>query len=401
MKGLFIILTIIILNPHCVFSQKRSIELTNVKDTTAYSFYYIFPDKIPDQVKLPKTKLKYYSLSRSLQLPALKVEIPVLIGKTLTNEPVIVMDENFNHDLSDDPVIHFTDTLNGPGKGNYKHFEKMLSYKGKNIPLSFDFSIIKPKNLNLSSGEDVIENNIHLFIRPVHYKKAVTLFNDSLIEINVYTKKIFDFTRNSSFVVLRKNDSTKNYAISNLQGNKYVVNDIIPIGTEKYKFKSFSQLADSILLEKVVGNDPLYGHMVGYYLPELSGKDAISGKERKISREDKKYLLLDFWGTWCGPCLQLLPDLKKMNAGLNQDMVSMLGICMDNDEDEVRKFIKENQIYWPQIFEKKAPSGIVDKLDVKEFPTFILADPDGKIVFRESGLTGHQRLQEYLKKLKK
>lgn len=381
-----------------LFAQEKieQLPLSKVTDTTIYPFYYISPDKVPVTVKkLPTTKLKYYSLSRSLKLPSLGINIPVLIGKTVSNIPVIVIDENVNYDLSDDSVIYFRDTINSTNKGNYGTFKNTVVFNHVKVPIQFDYSIVKPSKLKVNFG-DSLENKIHFMVRPVEYRKTTILSH----ELILYSKHLFDFSRKSSFIVARPTaDSLTRTKINSLKDNMYYDGDVVLIGKENFVFESVSKLGDTLYLKKITTDKIPIGNKVGFRSPDFQGKDLVAQKIIDSKENRGKYLLLDFWGTWCGPCIQLIGETRKLYEGFDKQKIFMVGVCYDDDEKKVMDFIGEKNINWPQIFNARKKAEICKLFDVESYPTFILIDPDGKIVFRDTGITGHDALLNYLKKL--
>lgn len=143
--------------------------LASVLDSTVYSYNYIHPLATAFDIKVPAFPKRYWSLSRSLYLKGPDKEIPVMIGRTGENVDFIVIDKNSDYDLTNDPIEYFPDTLTSPTKGNYKTFNgKLKVADGQTLDLVFDYSIIKPVQLNIDHG-DSIENRIHFIVRPHQY----------------------------------------------------------------------------------------------------------------------------------------------------------------------------------------------------------------------------------------
>jgi thiol-disulfide isomerase/thioredoxin len=86
-------------------------------------------------------------------------------------------------------------------------------------------------------------------------------------------------------------------------------------------------------------------------------------------------VLLDFWGTWCVPCVKALPSLRKLQKAHASDPFVLVSISSDRDEQEWRKFIDKNAMAWPQYLDLDRE---VQRLfDVKAFPTYVLIDKEG------------------------
>lgn len=107
-----------------------------------------------------------------------------------------------------------------------------------------------------------------------------------------------------------------------------------------------------------------------------------------ISLDDLKgkVVLLDFWGTWCGPCVASLPSLRELNKKYSKhETFVMLGISSDGDEDKWSNFIVKEKMVWPQFLDRQRV--VQSAFKVSAFPTYIVLDHEGVIRFRTSGLS--------------
>lgn len=105
-----------------------------------------------------------------------------------------------------------------------------------------------------------------------------------------------------------------------------------------------------------------------------------------ISLDDLKgkVVLLDFWGTWCPPCVASVPSLRDLNKKYaKHETFVMLGISSDGDEDKWRNFILKEKMVWPQFLDRER--AVQRAFRVNAFPTYIVLDHEGIIRFRTSG----------------
>jgi thiol-disulfide isomerase/thioredoxin len=102
----------------------------------------------------------------------------------------------------------------------------------------------------------------------------------------------------------------------------------------------------------------------------------FEGRQRNISEFRGNYLLLDFWATWCAPCVAEIPTLKAAYDRFKDRRFAILGIDNDDDPAPARKLVAERGVGWPQA----TLASIKDRLKVYAFPTTILLDPAGKII---------------------
>lgn len=105
-----------------------------------------------------------------------------------------------------------------------------------------------------------------------------------------------------------------------------------------------------------------------------------------IALEDLKgkVVLLDFWATWCGPCVTSLPALRNLNKKFTKsERFVLLGISSDGDEDKWSNFIVKQEMVWPQFLDRQR--AVQRAFRVNRFPTYIVLDHEGIIRYRTSG----------------
>ncbi|MHB0956186.1 MAG: redoxin domain-containing protein [Pirellulaceae bacterium] len=114
----------------------------------------------------------------------------------------------------------------------------------------------------------------------------------------------------------------------------------------------------------------------------LEGKDT-QGNAVSVSAFGGKILLIHYWATWCGPCLQDISLLKDMQTKYGPENVALLGINVDTARPELDNYLKENSLSWPQLFEPGGlDSPLANALGILTLPTMLLVDKEGKVVNR-------------------
>lgn len=105
---------------------------------------------------------------------------------------------------------------------------------------------------------------------------------------------------------------------------------------------------------------------------------ALDGREVDLKNYRGKVVLLDFWATWCGPCVAALPTLKKTYEELQKGGLEVIGISFDKDRAKLEAFVKEKEISWPQYFDGKYwDNAIGRKYGIASIPTMWLIDKKG------------------------
>ncbi len=112
-----------------------------------------------------------------------------------------------------------------------------------------------------------------------------------------------------------------------------------------------------------------------------------------------KWVLLDFWATWCYPCTQEIPHLKEAYAEFHDKGLEIYGVSLDSDAEAWKRYIAENGMDWVNVLGAESPEARaeVDKYAVQSIPSNFLISPDGVIV--ATGLRGdavREKLAELL-----
>ncbi|HYU32669.1 MAG TPA: redoxin family protein [Thermoanaerobaculia bacterium] len=96
-----------------------------------------------------------------------------------------------------------------------------------------------------------------------------------------------------------------------------------------------------------------------------------------------KVVLLDFWGTWCPPCVAAVPTLRTWSQRREKDPFVLVSVSTDTDEAALRAFVAKNKMQWPQVWDGNHL--FTSKCKVDRFPTYLLVSHEGEIVYKTSG----------------
>ena len=107
---------------------------------------------------------------------------------------------------------------------------------------------------------------------------------------------------------------------------------------------------------------------------------ALDGREVDTAKLKGKVVLIDFWATWCGPCVAEVPNVKAAYEKLHEKGFEIVGISFDQDKDSLEQFIKKESMAWPQFFDGKGwENKFGQEFGIRGIPTMWLIDKEGKL----------------------
>jgi thiol-disulfide isomerase/thioredoxin len=126
---------------------------------------------------------------------------------------------------------------------------------------------------------------------------------------------------------------------------------------------------------------------------EFEFKD-LRGQAQRLSDYRGRWVLVNFWATWCPPCLEEMPDLMALhNAHKDKDLV-VIGVALDSTRAAVEKFAREHKINYPLVvgdYNMAAQVGEVEAL-----PTSYLFDPQGNPASYREGMVSRDDIEAYI-----
>mgnify|MGYP001106146520 CR=1 FL=1 len=130
----------------------------------------------------------------------------------------------------------------------------------------------------------------------------------------------------------------------------------------------------------------------------------VNGKMVDISALKGKVVLIDFWGSWCGPCRESHPHLKEVYKKYKKKGLEIVGVAREygdrkRQEQAWKKAITEDKIDWLQVLSDPGELDLVKIYGISAFPTKVLVDRNGKIVLRYVGESAElldKKLEELL-----
>ncbi len=299
----------------------------------------------------------------------LKTKIAFAFGKDSAGILNMIVDANNNLDFSDDES--FIPFNFSPGE----KINKDSVASNNSIKVSFERMINNKKQLVSAPLFIVHMSQYNMFMCnfPQH---SLADFKGKRIAVcsDAFTNLSF---KNPSIVLLT--DSLK-------EGDKIsheqltAKNEFIEINGKLYKHIGVNINSNTLELEEMtLPKSELYSTQIGFKSFSFNGNDFMTESQVSSEQLKGKYVLLDFWAVWCGPCKQEIPNLKELYEKTDRDKFEIVGIVGDSPSDALKKIIETDSITWTQILLTDS-NKIKETYGVYAYPTTFLVNPEGIIV---------------------
>ncbi len=170
----------------------------------------------------------------------------------------------------------------------------------------------------------------------------------------------------------------------------------MPLEELEAVFYAFTPKVQNCFLAKRIKDEiqALNAIKPGNVAPEFTLKNP-AGEEFSLASLKGKYVILDFWASWCGPCRASIPGVKELYAKYKDKGLEIVGVSCDRNPEDWKKALEEEQLPWINLIDVQDADRAATKYAVHYIPSMFLLDQEGKMI----GKMNHDELDAKLKEL--
>lgn len=327
---------------------------------------YVYQNFINGKIDKERfNKIKDQSMSpfneKELVKRTIKCYVSLISATNELNENICIIDQNNNYDFSDDKpfLIPRDDTI------SEENFDKYL--KKIDCERVLNGRVIKDTVPIL-----IVKSGSFLKFSVAQYATATLKSKNKNYKLAVCPLYFYGRTWKQTEMVLLTDSLKRKKAALNL-----IVNDdgFITIGNKTYQYKGVEIDKNLLSLQKVSSSHE-FSAQIGFHAPLFTDNNLSTGKDISLQSFRGKYVLIDFWGTWCKPCRAQLPNLVELNNSVDTSRFVLISIASHDYLDSLKKVIAKEKMNWPQILSDK----ITSDYHVSAFPTNLLINPSGVVM---------------------
>ena len=324
----------------------------------------------------------------------------IFIGKRKDSTVALIVDINNNRDFKDDSVFHFI-------KKRIIGFNILLDRVENKKKYSQNYPLELIADFSVSNFEKSVVSDFSILLRPISSKFGKLNIESQTFSFEIFATNIKSINKLNSFQV---NFSEPNISLQPIDFNETILynpqTDTIVVGNYQFKIRTISLLNDIAEIDFTRIDNKKNGYKVGYYIPDFSLdilQDSLNTTRTSLKKVvgPNKLIILDFWGTWCTPCIRNFPLLRELDSQFTQWGVITLGIACEYKRDLslVTSTLQRYKIFWKNAILEKGNADnwdISDFLNIDSFPAYLLIDRNLKIIGRYIGTDGIEKLKNYL-----
>jgi peroxiredoxin len=324
-----------------------------------------------DSVTLKKDgKYNFEFISKTEGLYILAIE-----NDTLHNFSIVFVNDEKNIQINADPGKMETYTIKGSNT-SASLLTFLKEYKAKDIGI-FE-TMNKLAELQNSNGAGAAIDTLQ--------KER----NNKIADLNTFTQNAINNASNASMIYYLLGLSMRSMETSQVLA-------LAKAAAEKTKSEALVNFATS-LGNQIQTNVKPGAIAIGQPAPEIALADP-KGKIITLSSFKGKYVLVDFWASWCGPCRGENPNVVEAYEKFKKKNFTVLGVSLDESKEDWEDAIKADNLNWQHISDlKKWESTVVSTYKIEGIPYNVLVDPNGIVIATElRGPALEETLKKYIK----
>ncbi|KGL62720.1 TlpA family protein disulfide reductase [Polaribacter sp. Hel1_85] len=308
-----------------------------------------------------------------------------------------------------------------------KNAQEKLLTNTNGLPEDFKNSGTKSINYEYLSALSRYQSYHGYYLKDRSFKVSDN-FLDELKDLDIENEKDFIFSQgyrnlvghktNSTAQKLAEKDSIANdiavlKTVSNIKSD--IIRNKLLFDNAKYGITYTKNLEDFYKIYSEFSSDEKNNKKIeadykrlkslakGSFSPKFTDYENNAGGTKSLNDLKGKYVYIDVWATWCGPCIAEIPSLKKVEKEFHNKNIEFVSISIDQikDHDKWKKMIVDKELGGMQLFaDNNWESKFIQDYMIKGIPRFILIDPQGKIINANAPRPSDKKLVETLQSLK-